>query len=85
MKSKVMEHEKKLEHTVDLPVVPSVSSELRERLIKDYGVAETQLRGVVNQLEEIQRAQQTLLQQKIALETLVNYLKILVGEYHNRK
>lgn len=55
------------------------SLSLKERLVRDQGLAETQLKGVVRQLEEVQVTQQTLAKQKIALETLINYLRTVLA------
>lgn len=52
----------------------------RDRLVQDQGRAELQLRGVVRQLDETQVTQQALFRQKLALETLVNYLKTVLQD-----
>lgn len=52
---------------------------LREKLTKDLSSATTQLANVQAQLEQLQKNQQLLLQQKIALDALSNYLKSALG------
>lgn len=52
--------------------------DLRTQLVKDQNAAETQLGGVLKQLNEVQAAQQLLTKQRLALETLINYLKTVL-------
>lgn len=52
--------------------------DLRDRLVKDQGLAETQLKGVLKQLDDVQSTQHNLARQRIALETLINYLKTVL-------
>lgn len=59
-------------------------NELRDRLVKDQGLAETQLKGVLKHIEEVQVAQQTLTKQKIALETLINYLRTVLNTQEHK-
>lgn len=59
-------------------------NELRDRLVKDQGLAETQLKAVLKHIEEVQVAQQTLTKQKIALETLINYLRTVLNTQEHK-
>lgn len=73
------------QETVQEPTVEVVESVakkdevLRDKLTKDLGSATTQLANVQAQLEQLQKNQQLLLQQKIALDALSNYLKSALG------
>lgn len=51
---------------------------LKSRLTKDLCTAEDQYKSVLKRLDELNLNQQILLKQKLALETLVNYLKAVL-------
>lgn len=59
---------------VNVPEMYEKALKLEQKLKQDLEKAQDQLRTVDKQLTELQKTQQMLFRQRVALEALVNYL-----------